>query len=167
MLSRSFSGSDPIRTLAVGRGTVCKGLVDPMGLVKWPSYPRAMFALRECDLRRSNARESVSSREPDVASLGDREFRRTGGKSDGSAGETLSEPYWLCLTCCRCVDGLGLLRSARSGSSDACGPGTGSARHQRGTKGNRAVLVPVVLREQSVQVGVSSAGILPQGKPQT
>src|SRR5260370_38520345 len=77
-----------------------------------------------------------------LASLNDQEFRRIGSKSDGSAGETLSEPYWLCLTCCRCVDGLGLLRGARSGGSGACSTGTGTARHHRGTKGNRAVLVP-------------------------
>jgi hypothetical protein len=38
------SGFDPNGHLAVGRGTVCKGLVDPMGLVKWPSYLRAAFA---------------------------------------------------------------------------------------------------------------------------
>src|ERR1700733_3938677 len=88
---------------------------------------------------------SVSSREPDVALLNDEEFRRIGGKSDGSAGETLSEPYWLCLPCCRCVDGLGLLRGARSGGSGACSTGTRSARHRLGTQGNRAVLVPVVL----------------------
>src|ERR1700682_6328156 len=111
---------DPIRTLAVGRGAI-----------KWT-------VLSACDVC-----ISVSSREPDVASLNDQELRRIGSQSDGSAGETLSEPYLLCLTCCRCVDGLGLLRGARSGGSGACSTGTGSARHPRGTKGNRAVLVPV------------------------
>src|SRR5262249_48448950 len=86
-----------------------------------------------------------SGKEPDVASSDGQEFRHIGSKSHGSAGETLSEPNRPRPTRCRRVDGLSLLRSARSGGPDARSTWSGRARHHRGIEGNPAVLIRVVL----------------------
>jgi hypothetical protein len=61
--------------------------------------------------------------------------------SDGSTVErwvSKRDTYWLCLSCCNCVDGLGLLHGARSGGSSAYSTGTRRARHH-------TILVPLVL----------------------